>query len=178
MKTYSNCSYCGRDGHNSLNCYKKRQDKVKTKPKKKASRMRLESKSANNKRQVLKTTFFALNPPDSDGNYTCYLQISPHCPKIIPKHYVTLEHVYAKQSGKYPELKYVVENILPACESCNKSKLSNTPEQLAIFYPHIKEMLETDEWQTFMDRLKQAIKDRNIELYWHEADRVFRRYPS
>ena len=138
--------------------------------------MHLESKSSNNKRQVAKNTFFQLRPADYKGGYTCYLQISPMCPKWMPKHYTTQEHTYPKQ--KFPELKYVPEVLLEACEFCNKLKLSATPEQLAIFYPHIKEMLESDWWQEFMDKLRHAIEERRIELYWHDNDKVFRRYPT
>ena len=169
------CSYCGARGHTPLFCFKKSQDKLVNKPKKKAKKMNIESKSSNNKRQVVRTTYFDLNPPDTRGGYNCYLQISPYCPGWIPKHYITLEHTYSKQ--KYPELKYVVENILPACEACNKAKLSNTPEQLSLYYPNIAKMIETDEWREFMERLKEAIKLRNIQLYWHEDYKQFRRYP-
>ncbi len=138
--------------------------------------MNIESKSSNTRRKILRTTFFDMNPPDDIGGYKCYLQISPYCQKWVSKSYVTLEHVYPKNSGKYPELKYVVENILPACGACNKSKLSNTPEQLAIFYLNIRQMLETKEWQQFMDKLKDTIKNRNIQLYWHEEDKKFKRF--
>jgi 5-methylcytosine-specific restriction endonuclease McrA len=170
------CSYCGRIGHSSMRCFRKQIDSQQDKNKKRVKALRPESKNSMQKRHILKTSFFALNPPDEDGKYACYLQISPLCPKRIPKHYVTLEHVYPKNSGKYPELKYVPENILPACELCNKAKLSNTPEQLAIFYPNVRHMIESTEWTRFMERLKKAISERNIQLYWHEEDKLFKRY--
>lgn len=169
------CSFCNKPGHTSIHCFKKRKSHI-GKDTKKVRPLKKESKTSVNKRKILRTGFFALNKPDENGKYTCYLQISPLCPKLIPKHYVTIEHVYPKNSGKYPELKYVPENILPSCEFCNKSKMSNTPEQLAIFYSNIRIMLQTKKWQLFMEKLKTAIQERNIQLYWHDEDKIFRRY--
>ncbi len=174
MKSPAVCSFCGSISHNSIRCYKKQIASLRDKPHKKKKPIRKEIPIANNKRQLLKTTFFANNPPDEKGGYTCYLQISPHCLKWISKPYVTIEHVYPRQ--KFPELKYIPENILPSCEFCNKTKMSNTPEQLAIFFPNIKVMLETKEWLKFMNKLRSAIEERHIRLYWFEDDKVFRRY--
>lgn len=81
----------------------------------------------------------------------CYLQINKSCPRWMPRHVVTMEHVLSKT--KYPEVKYNVINIMPACEFCNKSKLSNTPYHLAIIYPHIAAMIQTPAWKEWEEKI-------------------------
>lgn len=144
MKTHA-CSYCGGDNHNSLTCYKKRK-KDHAELKRRAP-LRRESKAHASKRAILYNTFFANNPPDELGGYTCYLQISKYCPKWLSQQNVTLEHVLPR--SKFPELRWVSDNIKPACEFCNKTKMSNTVEKLSLFWPHLKDMMETPEWKAW-----------------------------
>jgi hypothetical protein len=169
------CSYCHRLNHTSLNCFRKKIDKAEEDRSKIKRPLKKESTKSMQKRQITKDTFFTLIKPDEEGMYDCYLQISPHCLKRMPKHYVSAEHCFSKQ--RFPELKYVPENILPSCQPCNALKLSNSPYQLAILFPNVKAMLETKWWLNFMDSLKKAIQDRNIQLYWDDEDRTFKRYP-
>ncbi len=140
MKT-KDCSYCGAQNHTAFLCYKRRKSEQGMRKKS----LRPESKAANSKRAILRNTFFADNPPDKQGGYTCYLQIHHSCPIWIPKERVTLEHVLPR--AKYPELKYNVLNIKPSCDICNAAKLSNTPYQLAMFWPHIARLIETPGWK-------------------------------
>ena len=156
------CSFCGSPTHSSFNCYSKRRSgfdstgnykKLKQKQKK---HLRPESKKHNSKRAVLSNTWHILNPPDYRGGYTCYLQISKNCPKWMAKAYTTLEHVYPK--NKYPELRWNVLNIKPACEWCNAEKLSNTVYQLAVIYPHIVTMIAAPEWQAWEAQIAPFIK--------------------
>jgi 5-methylcytosine-specific restriction endonuclease McrA len=168
------CNYCKRLNHTSLNCYRKRIDKNGQDVKNRKKLLKKESKNSMQKRQILRTTFFNKYPANMDGTYTCYLQISLVCPKRLDRPHVTLEHTYSRQ--KYPELKYIPENILPACEACNKVKMSNTPEQLAIFFPNIKEWLESNHYREFKDKLNNAIKQRNIQLYWNQELNKYVRY--
>lgn len=60
------------------------------------------------------------NPPDSSGHWTCYLDISPYCLKIMSENELTLDHV--KSRSRYPELRFDLDNLKPACAPCNGLK--------------------------------------------------------
>lgn len=150
------CSYCGGKNHNSLNCYQKRKrDHSELKQRKP---MRHASKASTHKLDILHNTFFFFNPPDEQGGYICYLQISKLCPGWVSKENVTMEHILPKASGKYPEVKYNVINIKPACGFCNHAKLSNTPYHLALIYPHIALMIQTPEWKAWEEKIIPYLK--------------------
>jgi 5-methylcytosine-specific restriction endonuclease McrA len=128
------CSYCGGEGHTAFLCYQRRKtDHLKR------SKLRPESKASNTKRAILRNTFFANNPPDDKGGYTCYLQISPACPKWLAKEDVTLEHMRTR--ARHPELKYEVSNIAVSCQPCNKLKGHLDIDQLVEMYPRLSEYL-------------------------------------
>lgn len=135
------CSKCGSDSHTSFMCRhwggkggKDPVDKFKLyKP------LRNESKKSHSKRMSTRRAWFENNPPDENGNYTCYLQISQMCPRTLSKQLLTLEHVQPR--SKAPELKYSTDNIRPACTWCNKLKGSRTLEQLVILFPGLEERL-------------------------------------
>lgn len=103
-----------------------------------------ESKKSQQKRKQTAARWFENNPPDEDGYWDCYLQISDYCHKRVNRPMITLEHCYPK--FKYPELKHVQENIKPSCAFCNKLKGSKTLQQLARIFPKIDAMLKTPYW--------------------------------
>ena len=82
-----------------------------------------------------RSAWYKVNPPNEDGKWECYLQISSLCPRYLSKSLLTLEHVQPKV--KAPELKYDISNIRPSCSWCNKMKGSRTIEKLAKIWPHL-----------------------------------------
>jgi 5-methylcytosine-specific restriction endonuclease McrA len=113
------CKYCGGTNHTSLMCLKKPRKPI-----------RQESVKAQSKRTATSREWYRLNPPDNNGNWICYLQISPRCPRILTRETITLEHV--KSKARHPGLKYDVNNLKPACEFCNKLKGSLDLEDLPL----------------------------------------------
>jgi 5-methylcytosine-specific restriction endonuclease McrA len=111
------CKYCGSNMHTTLMCINKPRVPL-----------RKESEKAKSKRTATSREWYTLNPPDKNGTWTCYLQISPRCPRILTRTTITLEHV--KSKARHPELKYVVSNLKAACEFCNKLKGSLDLEDL------------------------------------------------
>lgn len=70
-----------------------------------------------------KTTkeFLDLNPPRADGYWTCYLQITPECPRnYLTMEYLVPEHVIPKSGSA--KLRHDQSNIKVACSFCNTSK--------------------------------------------------------
>ena len=145
------CGYCGKDGHTSMMCH--------AKPKK---RIKKEADKARVQRQTVTTEWKRSLVPDRDGYYTCYLQISPSCPRRLTKLQVVPEHVYPK--SKYPELKYEKLNLKIACEYCNKLKLSNTINKLCKFYPNLIDLVQTEEWQLWEDQIEAVAARLNVRL--------------
>lgn len=113
----NNCKYCGSSTHTTLMCLNKPRVPI-----------RQESEKARSKRTATSREWYRLNPPDENGTWICYLQISPRCPRILTRSTITLEHV--KSKVRHPELKYDVNNLKPACEFCNKLKGSLDLEDL------------------------------------------------
>ena len=149
------CSYCGKSNHTAFNCYQKRKDN-------KTPQMRQESESHKHKRTITATYWFQDNPPDKDGHWLCYLQISPFCPRILNRDTITLEHVYPK--AKYPELQFMPENLKPSCEFCNKLKWHNTIYKLVPFYPNLALLVATPEWQKWEDSMEVIANLKRIKL--------------
>lgn len=119
------CKICGSDLHYQTFCHLKKKKWLKT-----------ESKTAKTRRVAMQIKWEKLNPPDADGYWDCYLQISEKCLRRVSKYTMTKEHVQPRV--KRPDLKYSVDNIRPACSWCNKLKGSQSLEQLAVIYPHLK----------------------------------------
>ncbi len=139
------CKWCGGRNHLSLTCYRRPKHPLLK-----------ESKTARSKRQSMASIWFRQNPPDENGNWYCYLQITKRCPKVLTRETITLEHVYPR--ARYPELKYRVENIKPSCAFCNKEKGKNTLAQIALLYPHIASMITSAAWEQWDSDLQRFVK--------------------
>jgi len=59
-----------------------------------------------------------LNPPNHQGYYICYL-----CHRWIPANEMQVEHV--KSKARHPDLRTDLDNLQPACSSCNAKKGSH-----------------------------------------------------
>lgn len=106
----SYCKYCEKEvSHTSLMCFNKPR-----------SSLRRISKKTQQKKIDTKIAWFEANPPNSDGGWVCYLRISQHCPVMLTRDTLELEHVKSKAS--HPHLRYEVSNLLPACRWCNELK--------------------------------------------------------
>lgn len=129
------CSFCNATGHTAFTCRKKPNKPLR------AARtpMRLESVKAKTKRRITYKKWLEVNPPDTDGYWTCYLQISTLCLGRVNQSTLTLEHVQPKV--KAPELKYDITNIRASCSFCNKLKGSRTLSQLVKIWPHLVKYL-------------------------------------
>lgn len=64
-----------------------------------------------------RTKWFKEHPSDY---YTCYLQISPLCPKVMPPEETTLDHIIPR--SRAPHLRYEFSNLKPCCGPCNTEK--------------------------------------------------------
>lgn len=140
------CKYCGGNDHTSLMCLRKPRHA-----------MRQESKNHKLNRMRTSDSWYTINPPDKDGHWQCYLQISPYCLKVLDRSTISLEHIYPKI--KWPELRYRHENIMPSCAYCNKLKLSNTLNQLCKFSQVVCDLVSTLEWQEREDRLQELSEE-------------------
>lgn len=126
------CKFCGAIGkHFSFQC--KDNPKNKQRIRRPRKPIKQESDTAKAKRLATNREWFKLNPPDDNGNWICYLQITPECPiklENIPNapNSLQLEHYYSKVRA--PELKYSVENLKPACRFCNRLKGSLNGDEL------------------------------------------------
>lgn len=87
-----------------------------------ARKRKLRYEALKTKAKRLKTAdeWDKLNPPDHNGQWICYLQISPYCPVTLSRETMVREHVEPK--NKRPDLKYDVNNLKPSCSPCNKLK--------------------------------------------------------
>ncbi len=125
------CKWCKSTEHTQFLCRQKPRTPIKRSSKPIAQ----ESKKARAKRRKAAAIWFEQNPPDENGEWTCYLQISYGCFKQLTRNTLSLEHV--KPKVKAPELKYEPSNIRPSCPPCNKLKGSQTLEVLVRRYPHL-----------------------------------------
>jgi hypothetical protein len=123
------CTICNRIGHTQTFCFNKK-NKAITKFGKEAKKD-MESRNA-----------WLQSIANKDGEWPCYLQISPLCPKILTIETITKEHI--KPKGSHRELAHEISNFMPACIFCNGLKGSRSLERLAEDYPHLKSLLDTD----------------------------------
>lgn len=134
------CKFCGGNDHYAMGCFKRPNKPIP-----------VESATHLAQRRRTRRAWFAANPPDENGQWTCYLQIAPDCPKKVDKDTIDLEHV--KSKGGHPKLRYKILNIKAACQPCNKLKRSWSVEVLAETYPQVAAMIATPEWQEYNSQL-------------------------
>lgn len=134
------CKYCGGNDHYSIACFDR--------PRKPIAQ---ESGLRKAKRLRTRKRWFQKNRPDDNGQWPCYLQISPDCAKMVDKHTISLEHVRSK--ARSPKLTFRTENIKAACEACNKLKMSWSVQDLAETYPQIAIMIATPDWVQYEKQL-------------------------
>lgn len=87
----------------------------------------------------MKKRWFKANPANANGNWICYLQITPECPRILTRETLTLEHVHSKV--RRPDLKFDENNVEASCSFCNKEKASQSIEELSVNHRHLQEYL-------------------------------------
>lgn len=138
---------CGSIWHTAFLCKYKPNATFKTTK----YRMRPESPKSRRRRLKMAQEWFRGNPPDANGNWECYLQISTLCPKKLNRTTITLEHVHAKV--RRPDLKYVSANLKPSCSFCNKMKGSRSVQELAKTFIHIALMINSKEWRSWEKKL-------------------------
>ena len=148
------CNSCGSRGHFSSFCPRKAR----------RNSLRKEAIATKAKRTTTSTRWFNNNPPDKNGFYHCYLQISPYCLHRLTNKQTLMEHVYPKL--KYPALRYEPLNLLPSCEMCNKLKGSNTIAALhrSGMFPILDTMVRTVEWQNLEDLLEFRAAQLGLRL--------------
>lgn len=118
------CKYCGKRSYNEY-CFQHKPHK----------RLKPEADKTQEKRTDTKWRWIEANPPDDNGNWRCYLRISKDCPGWLTLETLVLEHV--KPKAGYPELRYDLSNLRPACIFCNETKKGLSLERLAIVFPHL-----------------------------------------
>lgn len=123
------CSFCERKTHHtSRNCpFRVKQIAPE------------ESKEDRIKRLATRELWYQMNPPEN-GHYSCYLQISPECPRKLVGSEMELDHVLP--ASRFPEHKYSIANLMPSCAYCNVMKADSTLKFLAKKYPHLQAYLE------------------------------------
>lgn len=134
------CKNCGKEfpqfntTQNLCNdCFYKKHSARRRMPQK---RIRKESQKSYISRKETEAAWLLANPPDINGEWICYLNISPRCPMRLTAE--TLVHEHVKSKIRHPELKYDITNIMAACEFCNAIKGSLDLEDLVGEYPHLK----------------------------------------
>lgn len=125
------CKHCGSSLHSSLMCfYKARQPLRKT------------SNKSGAKYAKMRREWFLRpeNAPDEEGQWLCYLGISPECTFTVNRLTLNLEHVRSRV--RHPELKFDPDNLMPACSACNQVKQSLDLEDLVDKYPHLQKIID------------------------------------
>lgn len=51
------------------------------------------------------------------NTWSCHLQISPWCPRLLTLETLTLDHLHTRSSR--PDLRYDQKNLAPCCRFCN-----------------------------------------------------------
>lgn len=136
------CKHCGSGDHYSYTCFQRPMNPIQQ-----------QSPKHRRKYLQLRSAWFTANKPTGAQTWQCYLNISPHCPRLLTSATLQLEHVRART--RHPRLAFELENIKPACEYCNRLKLSWDISQLAETFPHIFAMITTPEWQAYEKRLDE-----------------------
>lgn len=127
----SPCKHCGSDQHSSLMCFLKPRAPIK----------KVSNKSGVKLAQMRREWFLRPeNKPDQQGEWLCYLGISPECTFTVNRLTLNLEHVRSKV--RHPELKFDPDNLKTSCQPCNKLKGSLDLEDLVDKYPHLQKIID------------------------------------
>lgn len=121
------CKFCGKNTHTSMGCWDRAKQTLKQ-----------ESDKTKEKRTNFKWEWIEANGGVA-AEWICYLQITRECPILLNIDNLVLEHV--KSKAGHPELKYDLNNIKPACQSCNKRKGGLSLDRLAIVFPHLQQYI-------------------------------------
>lgn len=124
------CKYCESDKHTSLMCFHKPR-----RPLRKVSSMNSIKTAQMRREWFLRPE----NAPNEQGEWDCYLGISPDCEFTVNRMNLNLEHVRSK--ARHPELKFDPDNLMPSCQPCNKLKGSLDLEDLVEKYPHVQKII-------------------------------------
>jgi 5-methylcytosine-specific restriction endonuclease McrA len=115
MKKQKPCSICGHVGHGQTFCFNKKNKAI--------------NKFGKEAKRSLETRNLWLQTnANKDNTWTCYLQISPWCPKLLTIETLTVDHV--KPKGSHKELAHDLTNLKPACVFCNGLKGSRALDKL------------------------------------------------
>lgn len=101
------CKYCQKTDHYSIQCFNKPR-----RPLRKIGKIGEQWIKA-------RRSWISLHPP----GWNCYL-----CGKKLNKDTLTLDHV--KSRSRYPELRFELSNLQPACIDCNVDKGSRDIDEL------------------------------------------------
>lgn len=113
------CKWCGQVNpkHWPFQCRKNPRITTNRNAKKPISK-----KAAADKRT--RVAWYGANPPDENGYYWCYLNISSQCPRYMTPMETTLDHIAPK--GTNFKLRHDLLNLMPSCYWCNSLKGSRS----------------------------------------------------
>lgn len=125
------CALCGKTfpRYNSLNRFCPRCQRIKyLKPSKRLNKIGPVTKKLIEQRKQ----WIIDSPPDDNGNWVCYLQISPQCLKLVTADTLNLEHVESR--ARRPDLRFDKTNLKPSCQICNSKKGSKSASEVLDSY--------------------------------------------
>src|SRR5215469_17939277 len=109
------CKYCGLTGHSSMGCFKR-----PNKPLKGKKRIKRIGKVGRQWWQT-RQDWIKKNLPDS-GTWKC-----TYCGGELTMNILTLDHKLSR--SRRPDLRYDLDNLVPACWECNTAKGSLSFEE-------------------------------------------------
>jgi 5-methylcytosine-specific restriction endonuclease McrA len=115
------CTYCHSLDHTQFYCRQKPRTQLQArKPLKKIGKQ-------GDRWLETRAEWFRQNPAEQ---YECYLQITSNCLRVMTPQQTTLDHVQSR--SRYPQLRYELSNLRPACWPCNMYKGSLDVDELAV----------------------------------------------
>lgn len=99
------CKHCGVVYHFSFQCPTRAKPLKQRKPIKKIGKV-------TKKWLEVRKEWLRLHPQE---HFQC-----TYCPKIVPRNEITLDHY--KNRSAHPELRFDLNNLVPACAPCNYEK--------------------------------------------------------
>lgn len=114
------CHFCGLRSHWPYQCYKNPKNK------------KFMKKSGKYTKQWLTTRqkWIKDNPPNHQGYWICYLQISPECQKFLTIDTLTLDHMHSR--SRHSDERFKQSNLQPCCYPCNELKGSKDVEMVEL----------------------------------------------